>query len=224
MNRELKIAAASEAMKFINDKMVVGLGTGSTTECFIKLLSEKAAKLDIKVVVSSKKTEMLARKLNLNILDLNDVEKVDIVIDGVDEIDAKKRMIKGGGAALLREKILAEASDKSLIIADCSKYVEQLGGRELPIEVVPYGYRHVEKKINELGFKSKLRVDQNNNIVITDNMNYIFDVLLFSTGNDISDIHNKLISITGVIETGLFINFNPTLIIAHSLTDVRIID
>jgi ribose 5-phosphate isomerase A len=226
MNRRLKLAAAREALAFIKDKMVLGLGTGSTAECFIEYLVEKVNKerLDLKVIASSKMTHELAKRGNLTVIDINQVDKIDLVVDGADEIDDQKRMIKGGGGALLREKILAKASEKMVVIVDKTKCVEELGKKAIPIEVAPYGYKFTEKKIEKLGFKCHLRLNPKNIPFITDNNNYILDISLDSFIADPQQIHDRLISVTGVLETGLFFDLNPMVIIAYSSNKVKIID
>ena len=224
MNDDLKAFAALEALNFVEDKMVIGLGTGSTTECFIKLLVEKAELLsDIKVVASSEKTALLAKKGNLKLCNFNEVERVDITFDGADEIDEQKRMIKGGGGALLREKILAFFSKKLIIMVDGSKYVKSFKKGPIPIEVLPYGYVFVQKEIEKKGFKSKLRLIEKNKPFVTDNNNYVLDVFLDAFISDPKHIHDRLISIPGVLETGLFFDFDLTCIIAKTLDDIKVI-
>ena len=222
---KLKIAAAREAVNFVKDQMIVGLGTGSTAEYFIKLLVERANMgINIKVIASSVRTYKLAKTGNLDVLDINDVDKIDIVVDGADEIDDQKNIIKGGGGALLREKILASASDIMIVIADSSKIVKQLGNRAIPVEMIPYGYKFTMGEIHKIGFKSELRLNENKEPFITDNHNYILDVSLDTFVADPQHIHSRILSIPGVVETGLFFDLNPKLIIASSISDVKIID
>ena len=224
MSKELKIAAAKAALGFIKDGMIVGLGTGSTAECFIDLLIEKRKNYDITVVPSSKRTEFLARKGNLKVSDINEVEKIDIVVDGADEVDDLKRMIKGGGGALFREKIIAKAANRMIVIVDKSKCVDLLGKRAIPVEVSSFGYKFIRKEIQNKGFKCMHRLNADNTPYMTDNNNYLFEVSLDSFISDPEHIHNRLISITGVLETGLFFGLNATIVIANSPTDVIIED
>jgi ribose 5-phosphate isomerase A len=224
MSKELKMAAARAALGYVRDKMIVGLGTGSTAECFIDLLIENKKNFDIKVVPSSKKTELLAKNGNLSVTDINEVEKIDIMVDGADEVDDLKRMIKGGGGALFREKILAKAAKRMIVIIDKSKCVEQLGKKEIPVEVISFGHKFTQREIQNKGFRCQLRLNSDHSPYITDNNNYIYDVSLDSFISDPEHIHNRLISITGVLETGLFFGLNSTIIIASSSKDVIIED
>lgn len=224
MSKELKMAAARAALGYVRDKMIVGLGTGSTAECFIDLLIENRKNFDIKVVPSSKKTELSAKNGNLSVIDINEVEKIDLMVDGADEVDDLKRMIKGGGGAFFREKILAKAAKRMVVIVDKSKCVEQLGKREIPVEVISFGHKFTKIEIQNKGFRCRLRLDSDHSPYITDNNNYIYDVSLDSFISDPEHIHNRLISITGILETGLFFGLNATIIIASSSKDVIIED
>lgn len=225
VNEDLKIAAARAALDFIRSEMIVGLGTGSTTEFFIDLLIEKSTrtKLNIKVVPSSFRSAKKAKEGKFAVLDINEVVTIDIVVDGADEIDDQKNMIKGGGGALLREKILALAADKMIVIADKSKMVEQLGKRAIPVEIIPYGYKFTMKEFQKKGFIPFLRLKEDGSIFLTDNNNYIFDVKLDSFVANPKIIHERMISITGVIETGLFYDLDPILIIASDHGEIKII-
>lgn len=224
MSKELKMAAAKAALEFVKDKMIIGLGTGSTAECFIDLLIQNRKVFNIKVVASSLRTSNLAKEGGLVLLDINDVEKIDIVVDGADEVDDQRRMIKGGGGALFREKIIAKAAKKMVVIVDKFKCVEQLGMKSIPVEVLPYGYKFTQKEILNKGFKSTMRLNPDKTFYLTDNHNYILDVTLNSFISDPEHIHNRLISITGVLETGLFFDLNPIVVIASSPKDVKVED
>lgn len=224
MSKELKMAAAKAAIEFVKDKMIIGLGTGSTAECFIDLLIQNKKIFDVKVVASSKRSAQLSKEGGLNLMDINDAQKIDIVVDGADEVDDQRRMIKGGGGALFREKIIAKAAKKMIVIVDKSKCVEQLAMRSIPVEVLPFGYKFTEKEIQKKGFKSILRLNPDKTLYLTDNNNYILDVSLNSFISDPEHIHNRLISITGVLETGLFFDLNPVVIIATTPEDVTVED
>lgn len=218
----LKKKAADAALKFIKNQMIVGLGTGTTTNYFIDSLIEKCKKgLRIKVVASSLGSEKKARKGGLEILDLNDVSKIDVVVDGADEIDNKRRMIKGGGGALLKEKILASNAKKMIVIVDESKMVKKLGIRPLPIEVVPFGYSHIERKVEKMKLGAKLRMNGSKPFV-TENHNFILDLSLKGI-SDLEALNSELLNIVGVVETGFFLNFNP-LVICAGISGVDIIE
>lgn len=158
MSKEMKIIAAKEALTYVKDGMKIGLGTGSTVDEFLILLSEEIQNgLNIYGVVTSEKTKNLSNKLSIPLTTLENVKKLDLTIDGADEIDTNLSLIKGGGGALLREKIIAYNSNELLIIADESKLVDKLGDFKLPIEVSPYEHEvtscKVMDKLNDLGYQ-----------------------------------------------------------------------
>jgi ribose 5-phosphate isomerase A len=218
----LKKKAAETALSLIKDNMIVGLGTGSTANFFIDGLIQKQKEgLNIRVVASSSESEKRAQNGSLRVLNINDVLNIDIVVDGADEIDFEKRMIKGGGGALLREKILASNAAKMVVIADSSKMVKKFG-RPLPLEVTSYGYKFTKNTLEKMGFKSSLRM-KNDKPFVTENYNYILDVVLNNIQSP-EKIDSQLLKIVGVVETGFFLNFDPLLIISHSATEVEIIE
>lgn len=218
MSKEMKINAAKEAINFVEDGMKLGLGTGSTVDEFLILLSKEIKNgLSICGVPTSKKTRDLSNKLSIPLTTLESVKTLDLTIDGADEIDNDLSLIKGGGGALLREKIIAFNSDELLIIADESKLVDKLGDFKLPIEVSPYEHEvtscKVMDKLNDLGYQGSISLRRgDHNIFITDGGNYIYDLSigLISEPNDIEQLLN---SIPGVFENGLFINLTKKVII-----------
>ena len=220
MSLEKKIRAAEKALEFVETGMKIGLGSGSTANEFIKLLSLKNKEgFDIEGVVTSQDTENLANELNIPLTSLQEVKSLDITIDGTDEVDSSLSLIKGGGGALLREKIVAYNSEKLIIIADDSKKVDKLGNFKLPVEVSIYeNYAtnlKILRKLEEVGYygSSSIRKSQNTNF-ITDSGNYIYD---FSLGSiDEPYIVDQLLnSIPGVIGHGLFIDLADIVIIAN---------
>lgn len=218
-----KKAAAAKALDFIKSDTIVGLGSGTTAHFFIQLLIEQVQKgLSITAVSSSKESENLAKKGGIRIQDINEVPYIDITVDGADEIDAKKRMIKGGGGAHVREKILANYSQELIIIVDASKYVEYLGKRSLPVEVLPFGYKTVEKAIHSLKLTGDFR-KQNDQLYITDNGNYIYDVKIAYPCLNPEHVHDLLIHIPGVVDTGFFFNLAKKVIIASSESEVKVL-
>ena len=217
---EKKIRAAEKALEFVETGMKIGLGSGSTANEFIKLLSLKNKEgFDIEGVVTSQDTENLAKELNIPLTSLQEVKSLDITIDGTDEVDSNLSLIKGGGGALLREKIVAYNSEKLIIIADDSKKVDKLGNFKLPVEVSIYENSatnlKILRKLEEVGYygSSSIRKSQNTNF-ITDSGNYIYD---FSLGSiDEPYIVDQLLnSIPGVIGHGLFIDLADIVIIAN---------
>tara|TARA_A100001011_G_C14276605_1_gene829552 strand:- start:832 stop:1545 length:714 start_codon:yes stop_codon:yes gene_type:complete len=225
-----KEVAAKEALSFIQSNMIIGLGTGSTAKIFVDLLAKKffLEKLDIKVLSTSKKTEIQAKKLGLPLTKIDKVSKIDIVIDGADEADPNLNLIKGGGGALLQEKIVAFNSDKMVVIIDDSKIVETLGKFPLPIEIVKFGYIKTKEKIKKLlydlsykDFSMNWR-KKNNNYFTTDEKHYILDLSLKKIQNP--DILNKKINyIPGVVETGLFIKVASIAIVGDDNGNCKII-
>ena len=201
MNKEKeKENAALAAVAFIEDHMVVGLGTGSTAYYAITAIAEKVKKgLQIKAVPTSEQTAALSLSLGIPLTDINAVDLIDITIDGADEFTKEKYMIKGGGGALLREKIVAAKTKKELIIADASKFVDYLGKFKLPIEVIPFARGYVMEELRKLQLKAEVRP------FITDEGNNIIDVA-FGKIEDPEALSAQLNEITGVVTHGLFIN------------------
>jgi len=210
-----KRAAAKEALKLVEPGMLLGLGTGSTTAIFIdELIQAVKSGLKIRAVATSKRSEMQARQGGIFIEDINQLKSLNLTIDGADEVDSKKRLIKGGGGALLREKIVASMSDQMVVIVDENKIVEQLGKFPLPVEIIPFAYTATIEQINRLGFRGQLRI-QNDYKYVTDNGNYIYDLHLNPKSQNLENVHSQLIHIPGVIETGLFIELAKIIIIGR---------
>ncbi|GLV59440.1 ribose-5-phosphate isomerase A [Dictyobacter sp. S3.2.2.5] len=210
-----KQRAGSAAAELIEEGMVVGLGTGSTAAYLVQALAQRIQQgLQIKgAVASSLATYELANNLNIPMTDLDDHPELDIYIDGADEIDPQLRLIKGAGGALLREKILASAARRFVVIADPSKKVTQLGHRyPLPVEIIPLAKTPISLQISRLGAQVQIR--QNNNIpFITDNHNYILDCTFPQGISDPVQLDAQLHNIVGVVETGLFIHMVSQIII-----------
>lgn len=212
---ELKERVAIEAVKYIKDGMNVGLGTGSTMYYAIRYLSERVKNgLNIKCIPTSEKTAEWARTYNIPLTNFSETHHLDVVIDGADEVDPNFHLLKGGGGALLREKIVANATDQFIVIIDESKYVNQLGKFKLPIEIVPFGYEYTIQLVESLGCKATLR-QSNDAIYVTDNQNYIIDCD-FGMINNPKQLNNQLISIIGVVETGLFIDMANKILVSQS--------
>ncbi len=198
-----KQIAAKKAVEYIEDEMVVGLGTGSTVSFLIKVLAEKVkAGLKVKAISTSNSTSQLASSLGIKIFDLNDVSKIDLTIDGADEVDENLNGIKGGGGALLYEKIVAKNSNKNIWIVDSSKLVKTLGKFPLPVEVVKFGAEHLYNAFNKMNFHPQFRMKDGKRFA-TDGDHFIIDLKL-NVIEDAIDLNEKLKKITGVVETGLF--------------------
>ena len=209
----LKQLAGDYAANFVKDGMTVGLGTGSTVYWTIQKLGKRVKEgLSFQAVPTSKETEALAKQLSIPLISLNEIDILDLTLDGADEIDSNLQLIKGGGGALLREKIVATSSKELIIIADESKLVTHLGTFPLPVEIIPFSWKQTESKIQSLGCQTTLRL-KNNETFITDNNNMIVDCIFPNHILTPSDLHKQLKMITGVVETGLFVNMTSKAII-----------
>lgn len=201
-----KEAAGHAAAALIEPGMVVGIGTGSTARFFIEALGKRcSAGLQIRGVVTSQASQKLAKEVGIPLVTIDEVDEIDLTVDGADEIDPQKRMVKGGGGALLREKIIATHSREMVVVVDSSKRVDQLGAFGLPIEITPFGYTQTVRLIERLGKKAKLRTTQSGELVITDNRNYLVDLAFASPIEDPEQLEIDLLLIPGVVETGLFL-------------------
>jgi ribose 5-phosphate isomerase A len=194
---ELKQAVAREAMRHVVDGAVIGVGTGSTANFFIDELGKAKGRIT-GAVASSEKTAARLKGHGIRILDLNDVEDLPVYVDGADEVDRRLAMIKGGGGALTREKIVAAVATKFVCIADESKLVATLGRFPLPVEVIPMARRHAERELARLGGSPELRAG-----FTTDNGNLVLDVRGLSIA-DPEGLETAINNIAGVVTNGLF--------------------
>lgn len=210
--REIKKLVGEKAATYVQDGMLVGLGTGSTATFFIEALAKR--NLNITAVSSSIASSTLAVKLGMKVIDMNEVTSIDLTVDGADEVDPQKRMIKGGGGAHVREKIVASTSKKLIIIVDESKMVPHLGLFGLPVEILEFGYKATIAKLNKLGFSGNLRL-KNAQPYVTDNGNFIYDIKPPSYFTDPESDHAKIINTAGVIDTGFFFNLNPLVLVGY---------
>jgi len=193
----LKQQAAAAALAYVEDNTVVGVGSGSTVHYFIEALASQKGRIE-GAIASSQDTENKLRQAGIPVLDLNGVDEVPLYVDGADEVDHRLYMIKGGGAALTREKIIAAASQKMVCIAHQSKYVPVLGEFPLPIEVIPMARSYVARQLVALGGRPEWRQD-----TVTDNGNIILDVYRLCFEQPIR-LERKLNDIAGVVTVGLF--------------------
>lgn len=211
-----KQLAAERAVSYIKDGMVVGLGTGSTAAYAIKRIGKRVAEenLQIRAIATSQRSEEMARELNIPIISFEETEEIDLTIDGADEVDENLNLIKGGGGALMREKIVATNSRELIIIVDETKLVKRLGKFPLPVEVVPFALTVVRRQLEQLDCTTSLRM-QNNNPYITDNGNYILDCS-FGEIKLPAQLHDAIKAITGVVDNGLFIQLAKTVIAGYN--------
>ena len=218
-NEQEKKAAARASLAFVHDGDIVGLGSGSTAEYAIRLLGERVqAGLKIRGIPTSQRTRELAEGAGIPLTTLKEFPDIDVTIDGADEIDPELQLIKGGGGALLREKIVASASKRMVVIADSSKRVQILGKFPLPVEVIPMAEPLLSKKITALGASVKLRLKKisaegsgkprryaNGDPFVTDEGHHILDCH-FDEIPDPRALARQLDSLTGVVEHGLFVD------------------
>jgi len=211
-----KEAAGRVAAELVCDGMIVGLGTGSTVRFVLERLSEriKSERLALRGVPTSLDTERRARALGIPLVALDEVESIDMTIDGADEIDARFDMIKGGGGALLREKVVASLSQHEVIVVDRSKVVDRLGVRcALPVEVVPFARAAVARRIATLGAAWTVRMRDGKETFLTDNGNEILDCRFPGGIADAVALERTLDAIPGVVESGLFIGLAHAVVI-----------
>lgn len=209
-----KEAAALAAAELIQEGMLVGLGTGSTVAFFLKRLGERCKEgLSIRAAASSIRTEKIAQGLGIPIIELKGL--LDVVVDGADEVDYRKRLIKGGGGALLREKMLAFHSRQMIVIVDEEKLVSNLGKAVLPIEIVAFGHEATKRAVLDQRLSVKLRLNHENTPFITDNGNYILDADISHYNDQLEELDIKLRQIPGVVETGLFLGLANKIIVGH---------
>ncbi len=225
-----KFVAAKRATDYVESGMRVGLGTGSTAAWLVRCLGEMVLQdgLKIKGVPTSTRTAELAREVGIEVISLDEAKWLDVTIDGADEFDGDLNLIKGGGGALLQEKIVATASDRMVVIADVGKEVEALGAFPLPIEVIPFGWQTTQALVEEtlismdvLGRNSTLRM--NGEVpFITDEGNHILDLHLNRIGNP-RQLALVLNQMPGVVENGLFIDICDCVVIGYGdgRVDVR---
>jgi ribose 5-phosphate isomerase A len=221
-NDALKVAAVEHALQFVEPGMKLGLGSGSTAARFVDLLGPKVkAGLDVVCVATSQTTQAQAEALGIPMTTLDETPFLDLTVDGADELDGELRLVKGGGGALLREKIVATASGRMIVVADSSKQVEVLGKFPLPLEVVQFGLTATRNMIVALAADAgcegeiTLRMGANGKPFITDTGNLILDCA-FGSIADPEDLDEALKLIPGVVENGLFLGIADLAIIAGS--------
>jgi ribose 5-phosphate isomerase A len=224
MTIEMKKAVAVEAVKYLKDGMVVGLGSGTTAALFIDQVSLLCKKgLSIRAVASSKASERLAKEGKIPLLSINEVNMIHMTVDGADEIDSKKRMIKGKGGALLREKILASMSKELLVIVDETKMVDHLGACGLSLEVVQFGCFAVKARLEDMGYKAEWRLNPDGSFFSTDNGNLILDLQFLTFPIDPKEEEKRIIYVPGVVETGFFLHQASRVLVGRSGGQVEMI-
>jgi ribose 5-phosphate isomerase A len=217
-----KEAAARASLQFIEDGQIVGLGSGSTATYFIQLLAERVKKgLRIQGIPTSRRSQELAESLGIPLTTFDKNQEIDVTVDGADEVDPQLRLIKGGGGFLLREKIVASATRKQVIVADASKQVERLGKFPLPVEVIKFAEALVAKRIRALGAEPVLRTNADGTPYLTDEHNHILDCR-FGEIPDPEALARRLSDMPGVVEHGLFIGMASIVLVARDSTIVEL--
>lgn len=226
-----KFVAAKKAVEFVEDGMRVGLGTGSTAAWMVRCLGELVREdgLKIRGVPTSTRTAALAQEVGIDVISLDEAKWLDLTIDGADEFDREFNLIKGGGAALLQEKIVATASDRMVVISDISKEVDTLGAFPLPVEVIPFGWQTTKALIEEmldsldvLGQNTSLRMNGDAPL-FTDEGNHVIDLHLNRIGNA-RQMAMVLNQIPGVVENGLFCDICDTVVVGYGDGRVQVRD
>jgi ribose 5-phosphate isomerase A len=210
-----KQLAAKEAVKFISDNQIIGLGTGSTAIYAVKAIAEMVKKgLKIVAVPTSSQTKEIAESLHIPLVDINSIDSIDITIDGADEFNEDLILVKGGGGALLREKIVAAMTREVIIIADSSKKVDVIGKFKLPIEVIPFASNYVLRQLQLINGPGKIRA-LSGKPFLTDQGNYIIDADFGLISNPVV-LSGTLNEIEGVVEHGIFINLASKIIMGNN--------
>jgi ribose 5-phosphate isomerase A len=204
------------AADLIKQDMLIGLGTGTTVYYLLKELGKRKQQgLNFTAVCTSIQTQNILKEKGIHFVSLNDVERLQLAIDGADEVDVNGNLIKGGGGALLQEKIVEAASDELIIIVDENKNVQTLGAFPLPVEVITFGWKQVQQKIETTyNIKTTLR-EKEGSAFITDHKHYILDCF-FNSIPDPAQINTELHLMPGVVETGLFVNMASKVITGHT--------
>ena len=224
-----KRAAAARALALVEDGMAVGLGTGSTARWLVELLAERIGREGLRVtcVPTSTRTRDQAAGLGIPLRGLDEIERLDLTIDGADEFDGGLSLVKGGGGALLQEKIVAAASRRMVVITDASKRVETLGAFPLPVEVIRFGHRHTDAHVRDLLGRSDVGGDRTmlrhgrGGPYVTDEGHHILDLHLGRIG-DPERLNAELNALPGVVETGLFVRMADTVIIGHESGEAEV--
>jgi ribose 5-phosphate isomerase A len=214
-NDQEKEAAARASLRFVKDGQVVGLGTGSTAAYFIRLLAEEVKRgLRVRGIPTSDRSRELAENLGIPLTTLDECQEIGVTVDGADEVDPQLRLIKGGGGAMLREKIVASATKQLVIVADASKQVPMLGKFPLPVEVIRFAQSLVAKRITALGAAVSVRKNADGTPYVTDENNYILDCR-FGQIRDADTLARQLSEMPGVVEHGLFIGMASVVLFAR---------
>jgi len=217
-----KQITGEKAAEYVKDGMIIGLGTGSTAYYAVKKIGEMVRSgLKVKAVPTSRETAELAEAEGIELIELAEVDKLDLTIDGADEVDKDFNLTKGGGGALLREKIVASATDKLIIIVDESKLVEKLGEFPLAVEITPFSWQYTKKMVDKFYCSSQIRKNDGQ-IYVTDNGNYIIDCDFGVIENPLK-LTEELNKIPGVVENGIFAEMAEIVIVGFKSGEVKVL-
>ncbi len=225
LQTQMKQAVAKAAIDLIDDGMVLGLGSGSTAALMIQELGEKLSKGELKEIVgvtTSFQGEVLAAQLGIPLKSLSSVSRIDLAIDGADEVDPNFQLIKGGGACHVQEKLVAKLAKKFVVVVDSSKIVNKLNiGFQLPVEVIPNAWQLVRNQLQDLGGVAELRMAKRKaGPIVTDQGNLILDVTFKDGILDPQDIESQINNIPGVLENGLFVNMTDEVLVGEIKNDL----
>jgi len=216
-NEAIKKAVGYKAAEFIQSGMLVGIGTGTTAFYFIERLVQRCQEgLKIQAVASSEQSYLLAKKGMIPMLELEEVTSLDLTVDGADEIDLQKRMIKGGGGAFVREKIVAAMSREMVVIVDEKKLVTSLGKCKLPVEVIAFASAATLHHIKKAGYRGEFRKKSDGSLYVTDNGNLICDIHFDTLRENPERDHETLIHIPGVVDTGFFFHLAGRVVVGFA--------
>ncbi|QKY70015.1 ribose-5-phosphate isomerase RpiA [Lentibacillus sp. CBA3610] len=211
-----KKLAGEASLEYVKDGMTIGLGSGSTVYWMIRKLGEHIKNgLDVKGIPSSRQTQNWANEFGVPLTDFAKTQTLDIAIDGADEVDQGWHLIKGGGGALVREKIIAAAAREFVVIVDESKTVSRLGDFKLPVEILPFGWEVTAERITGLDGTPVIRRNADGDIFVSDNGNYIVDCD-FGMIHEPKTLQQQLKQLTGVVDTGLFVGMADEIIVGYS--------
>ena len=225
LQTQMKYAVANAAVEQIKDGMVLGLGSGSTAALMIQGLGARLASGELKDIIgvtTSFQGEVLAAELNIPLLSLNAVSRIDLAIDGADEVDPGFQLIKGGGACRVQEKLVAARADRFVVVVDSTKLVDRLNlGFLLPVEVLPGAWRQVKQQLEALGGSAELRMAQRKaGPVVTDQGNLVLDAKLNGGISDPVALEKLINNIPGVLENGLFVNITDEVLVGEIIDGV----